>query len=222
MSRILWFVRLSFACALVAVVASCSSDDEESSISNLTVEICDLKTTAAKSSQSCMLDDDRTLRFQSPLEVSWASKSDSIYRALLYYNKVEGSETVEALSASYVPCLWPVKASDDEWSQYADPVDLLSAWMSKNGKYINLCVSIQDGVKKEGQAHKLAAVCDSIADGGAAKHYYLRFCHSQNGIPTYYGIETYVSVQTEGVAKGDTLTLSIPTFKGLAIKTFVK
>ena len=48
-----------------------------------------------------MTDDGDSLALSKPVELKWASKADSTYRALLYYNKVEGK--AEPVSLSNVP-----------------------------------------------------------------------------------------------------------------------
>lgn len=212
-------IRLLFITLVSLVVAACNSDGDGGNISNLQVEMCDLRTSARQKALSCVLDDDQVLEFSAPLNVQWAQTPDSVYRALIYYNKVEGESKVDALSAVMAIFLRPVPADKDEWSHFSDPVDMVSTWQAKNGRYINLCLSLKTGVSS-GLAHKVTMVCDSISAAGS-RHYY-RFCHSQDGIPTDYGVEEYVSVPIDSLAKGDTVTIAVPTFGGMVSKDFVK
>lgn len=208
-----------FALLLSLAIASCSSDDAGEGIDSLQAEMCDIHTVASKTALSCRLDDDRMLEFAAPLNVQWAQKADSTYRALLYYNKVEGSDKVDALSAVMALALNPVPADKEEWAKYSDPVGFVSAWKARNGRYVNVCLSFKTGAVS-GKSHKLAVVCDSVSAAGS--RYYYRFCHSQEGIPTDYGVEEYMSVAIDSLLKGDTVSISVPTFKGMVCKDFVK
>lgn len=217
----IWFAGI-VAAVLAFMVMSCNKDDDGMDLSNLCVELCDMKTSMSKTAVSCVLDDDRMLTFVTPLAVAWASTPDSVYRAQLYYNNVAEQGRVEAVGATSVPCMRVKDAKDAKWGEYADPVDFVSSWMSKNGKYLNLCLSIKSGSAEDERAHRVAVVCDSIGHDGQYQHHYYRFCHSQDGIPEYYSVERYLSVPTDDVPKGDTITMSIPTFKGMHTIEYVK
>lgn len=216
-----WLLMIITMVSALAI-SSCDKDDEDDELSNLRVELCDLKTASAKTAVSCVLDDDRMLTFATPLGVTWATTPDSVYRALLYYNNVSEQVRVVALAATSVPCMIVRDAKDSKWSSYADPVDFVSAWIAKNGKYLNLCLSLKNGAAEDGQAHKVAVVCDSVGSVGYNKHYYYRFCHSQGEIPTYYSVERYLSVPIDSITKGDTVTMTVPTFKGMVVRDYVK
>lgn len=214
----IWFMAAVLAFTMVA----CNKDDDDMSLSDLCIELCDLKTSVSKTVVSCVLDDDRTLTFVTPLRVAWATTPDSVYRAQIYYNNVAGQDRVEPVGAASVPCMRVKDAKDSKWSEYADPVDFVAAWMAKNGKYLNLCLSIKSGSAEDERSHRVAVVCDSISSTGQHQHHYYRFCHSQDGIPAYYSIERYLSVPISDIPKGDTITMSIPTFDGMNVRDYVK
>lgn len=206
---------------LLLLLASCSKDDVNDDIATLTVEMCDMKTDDRGVIMTCVMDDDRQLALMPHISVSWASKPDSVYRALLYYNKVEGSAgVIHPLNVGRVVCLTPRTPADTVVTAYKDPLTLVSSWYAPNGKYLNMCLAVKTGTASDKQAHRLAVVCDSLSQSGHRRYY--RVCHSQNGIPTYYSVETYSSITVDDVPKGDTVSLAIPTFDGMIVKDMVK
>lgn len=208
------------AVVLAFLASACSSRDEGDSLSMLQVEMCDLNTAQSKTATSCVLDDGTKLTFMSPLEVAWATTPDSTYRAQIYYNKVEGQTVVEAITARNVPCIPPVNAKDSKMSGYEDPVDFISAWLSKDKRYLNLCVGLKTGTADDKKAHKVGVVIDDVTSTPQGKCYHYRLCHSQEDIPTYYTIETYMSVRLPELSNGETVIIQIPTFKGYVTKEF--
>lgn len=212
------FWLLSITVMSLALVA-CNSDTDFEDIDSLQAEMCDLHTSAKQKSLSCVLDDDRLLEFSAPLNVQWAQTPDSVYRALIYYNKVEGTSKVNAQSAVMAIFLKPVAADKEEWSKFTDPVRMVSAWRAKNGRYVNMCLAFKTGIAQD-RSHKVAVVCDSVSATGNRRYY--RFCHSQDSIPTDYSVEEYVSIPIEDLAKGDTVTIAVPTFGGVVMKDFIK
>lgn len=211
-----------FALLLIFMLSACSSDNSDETLSNLCIELADLKTTSSSTVVGCTLDDGTEAAFETPITLKWASKPDSAYRALIYYNKVEETGKIRPISASSVICVRPMKAEEVEWRDYRDPLDFVSAWMSKHGRYVNMCVSLKTGPQQNDKAHKMSAVCDSVRTTADRHHSYYRLCHSQNGIPAYYGVEVYVSLDVSDIPKGDTVTVSMPTFNGMVSKQFVK
>ena len=203
-----------------SVLASCNKDDADEDYSTLTADMCDLQTNSKKVISMCVMDDGRQVQFVSPVTISWATTPDSTYRALLYYNKVAGSERIEPFSVLRALCMTPKAATDSVVSRYKDPVQLISSWYAKNGKYLNLCLAVKTGDSDGERAHTLAVINDSTSHSG--HRHYLRVCHSQNGLPAYYSMETYSSIVVEDIPKGDTVTLSVPTFSGIVVKDMVK
>lgn len=213
--RLRLFVGL--AGILMLLASSCSKDSSDGDISRYTVEMCTLTPQGVKAVASCVLDDDRVVRFDKTVSVSWVTKPDSLYRALLYYNKVDDNNA-EVFSLQRVLCLTPVSQNDTTHAVKADPLSLVSGWYARNGKFLNLCLGIKTGTIDGNQAHRIAIVTDSLSDH---RRYY-RLVHDQGRIPAYYTVEAYVSVAVDDVLTGDTVTLDVPTSKGMLRKDFVK
>lgn len=207
----------------VLTVVSCSDDDENADLALLTAEMCDVTTAADGIIVGGTTDSDVRLQFTSPLQCSWAEVADTTYRALLYYNKVEGSNSVKPVMADKVMYLAPHSGvKDKEWTKDVDPVGLTSLWMAENGKYLNMRLTIKTGTADDKQKHSLGLVCDTVMEQGRAKHYYYRLCHSRNNLPEFYSFDVFASIPTADINKDDTLTLMVPTAKGMLDKVFVK
>ena len=234
---------------MVAMAACSSADDDGIDYSQLTADLCDAYTDSTKKMTYAIIDDDTRLNFETPLSVSWASKADSVYRVLLYYNITSAAATaatstasqltVQPVSANYTLFLRPRTPEDaKEWSANQDAVTLSSIWMSKNKKYINMGLSVYYGNDAEGDSkHTFGLVCDSIAGtqpatdatttnsasaAAAHRHYFYRLCHAQNGVPAYYTLDTYASIPISDISLADTISIDIPTTAGLIRKTLIK
>lgn len=209
--------------AISSVFSSCS-DEESADLSCLTAEMCDIYLSAPKTAARAMTDCDRQLSFDSQLSVSWATKTDSVYRAMLYYNSPITSHNVSSLYAERVLLLTPYpKSKAAEWSSNADPIEVNSIWQAKNGKYLNLSISLKNGsATDDTQYHSLGLVTDTVIRSSSNARHYYRVCHAQNGMPMHYTIRTYLSIPIASVPEGDTLTVSIPTTTGMKEMTVVK
>lgn len=213
---------------LIIIVASCllcsCSDDENADLSCLTAEMCDIYVSAPKIAVNAVTDSDRQLSFDSQLSVPWATKPDSVYRAMLYYNSPITSLTVSPLYAERVLLLTPhPKSKAAEWSENADPMEVNSIWQAKNGKYLNLGISLKNGsTTDDSQYHSIGLVTDTIIRSSAKAHHYYRVCHAQNDMPMHYTVRTYLSIPIASIPEGDTLTVSVPTDTGMKEMTVVK
>lgn len=209
---------------LISSVFSSCSDEESTDLSCLTAEMCDIYLIAPKTAVKAITDGDRSLSFDSQLAVAWATKADSVYRAMLYYNSPITSQTVSPLYAERVLLLTPYpKSKAAEWSNNADPMEVNSIWQAKNGKYLNLSVSLKNGsATDDTQYHSLGLVTDTVISSTAKSRHYYRVCHAQNNMPMHYTIRTYISIPIAGIPEGDTLTVSIPTDSGMKEMTVVK
>ena len=85
-----------------------------------------------------------------------------------------------------------------------------------SGSYINLHLA----PLTQGGNHSWGFITDSIGTDG---HRYLSLHHRQNGDPLSYTQETYASIPLEeldSMTEGDSITLSIHTFKGIKTWNF--
>jgi hypothetical protein len=155
----------------------------------------------------------------------WAATPDSLYRALLYYNVPQTGIEVKTISLTSIPTPL-VRMKEDVKEQQTDPVVFNSAWMSREGRYINLGLSVKTGVAESvDEKQTIGLMCDEITtDSEGHRHYSLTLLHAQNGVPEYYSAELFLSIADyrlpEKPAKGDILTITINTYKGKTERSF--
>ena len=170
-------------------------------------------------------DDADSLVLSPKRTAKWAATPDSLYRALLYYNVPASGIEVKAISLTSVPAP-RVRPKDEVKEITTDPVVFNSAWMSREGRYINLGLSLKTG-QAEGVDEKqtVGLMCDEVTtDAEGHKHYMLTLLHEQNGVPQYYSAELFMSIASyrlpEKPVKGDELTIKINTYNGTIEKSF--
>ena len=85
-----------FGLALTTLLfAACTADNYDTGdgkYSYLRADFVEAHTVASGKIDYAITDDGDSVRLNPVVSASWATKRDSIYRALLYYNKVEGRE----------------------------------------------------------------------------------------------------------------------------------
>jgi hypothetical protein len=199
-------------------------DKGEGQYSYLLGDFVEAKIGADKNIVSLMTDEGETLPLSKPYTAKWITRSDTVYRCMLYYNKVrdsKGQDVAEPISVGEVPCPVIIPLSELEVEMKTDPVKFESAWMSKTGKYINLSFALKTGTTEDDEAiHSLRVVQDTIKmnpDGTSTS--YLRLYHDQGGVPDYYSTQVYASIITSEVL-ADSACITINTYKGIVTKTF--
>ena len=199
-------------------------DKGEGQYSYLLGDFVEAKIGADKNIVSLMTDEGETLPLSKPYTAKWITRSDTVYRCMLYYNKVrdsKGQNVAEPISVGEVPCPVIIPLSELEVEMKTDPVKFESAWMSKTGKYINLSFALKTGTTEDDEAiHSLRVVQDTIKmnpDGTSTS--YLRLYHDQGGVPDYYSTQVYASIITSEVL-ADSACITINTYKGIVTKTF--
>lgn len=207
----------------LSLFVACTNDPYESgdgTYSYLCAEFVELSTTTATTVPSATTDGDELLLFDNPIQVKWAEKADTVYRALLYYNKVENAKP-QPISAVQVPVLYPSALKDGE-EMHADPLTVESSWMSANGKYFNLSLLLKTGVEEGLDARQtIGVVITNVTDQtNGTKHYDLMLYHHQNGVPEYYTSRVYTSIPTAFFKSGDTATLTVNTYQKPVVLSF--
>lgn len=203
-----------------AVLAGCSSDGYDSGdgrYSYLRADFVDMHAGAGKYVDYVVTDDGERLSVNPPFTLSWITTPDSVYRALLYYNldsDESGNAVARALSVEYVPVLDIVP----EWqvgNVPVDPVTFESAWLSADGKYLNMCILLKSGTADDdGAMHTIGIVGEqtvTTADGGNC--IVLRLLHDQGGVPEYYSVRKYLSIRTSDI-DADAVKIKINTYSG--------
>ncbi len=206
---------------LLLFVVGCSLDDYdtgEGEYSQMRADLVVAHVDGDRHVDYVLTDDGDSLRAQPPFTVSWIEKSDTTYRALLYYNLKDGC--AEAVSVGQV--LVPSIKSPDRFKEgvKTDAVHLTSIWRARNGRYLNLRLRVMTGSEEGTEQHKqvFGCVADTLmkhADGRQTLH--LRLYHDQGGQPEYYSRELFLSIPLKGV-EADTLVMSVQTYDGLLDK----
>ena len=207
--------------------SSCTQDaynKGEGEYSLLRGDFVEAHTNGQKQVDYIITDDGEQLPMTKTYSAKWITTADSLYRCVLYYNKVKddhGRETAEPVSMGQVPCPKITPFSELDKDMKTDPVKFESAWMSKSGKYLNLSLWLMTGsTTDEDAVHHLAIVQDTVmVNPDHTRTAHLRLFHDQSGIPEYYSTQVYASILTSQI-EADSVCLTINTYKGSVIKSF--
>lgn len=208
-----------FIILALPLLAACSSDGYEtgdSALSYMRADFVEAHTVASGQFDSALTDDGESLTLSPQATASWASKADTTYRALLYYNKVEGESTVQPIQMVRVIAARYARTERSDTLK-TDPVTFQSMWRSKNGKYLNIGLYVKTGADGEGSIgiQTLGMRLDSVgtaADGGRVA--YITLTHNQNNVPQYYSSRAYVSLPLEGDDRQSSFHVTINTYSG--------
>ncbi len=204
----------------------CSVRDDlsgDGAYSYLTSDFVELRIREPLQAVSAVNDKDELLHFIQPLECRWATKGDTVYRALLYYNIIPEKVSVSPQSAVPVSVLHP-QPSYTVVTMKTDPVVFRSAWVSSHLRYLNIGIGLktgQDSSLPETTKHVIGIVKhpESVDESGRRVHHWVLY-HAQNEIPAYYTQDIYASVPLLDVDKNDVIELTIHTFQGTVVKRF--
>lgn len=197
-----------------------SYDKGEGKYSLMQAELVDLTVNGQKEGIAFVTDDGARFTLTPSVVASWIQTADTVYRALLYFNKISET-TAESMSLGAVPTLraihhWQLK------EQPEDPLGVESGWLSKNGKYLNLGLLLKTG-QEEGNdgTQKIALAQDTIRLNDDQTHTaYFRLLHDQSGVPEYYTSRRYVSILFPDTVQLDTIRLTLPTCEGKKERVF--
>lgn len=193
----------------------------DSALSYLHTEFVDATTNYAQAFASAITDDNTSLTLSPAIAAKWATTPDSTYRALLYYNKVENGIT-KPIAIKRVLTLKPTLISEAK-QQNTDPLTLESAWIGKKKKYLNLSLIIKTGIADDEKAIQSVGLLQTVSrlqKNGTSKAYYFTLAHNQGGVPAYYSSKAYASIPLSTYQQGDSLYVTINTYKGVVTKTF--
>ena len=149
--------------------------------------------------------------------------ADTVYRAILYYNRVKndkGQDAVEAIGLSLVPTLIPQRSTNTQpIALQTDPVKFESIWLARNKRYVNVSIILKTGQPDTEDARQtITLVADSVqtyTDG--RRTLCCKLGHDQGGVPEYYSLQRYFSIPVSRI-DADTLRLSINTYEGPIVK----
>lgn len=212
-----------FACLLSLMPVSCTNesyDTGDGGLSYLCADFVEAHTTSDTTITKVVTDDGAALSLSRALKLSWVSVPDTLYRALLYYNKK--GNPVEPLAMGRVPVIIPRIQKD---SLFTDPLGVESVWMSASGKYVNISLLIKTGIPDSVDARQWISVvyCPHTPNWGAGGLYgvqdTLLLLHSQNSVPEYYTSRMYVSIPTAALPSRDVVNIRVNTYGGMRTYT---
>ena len=213
-------ITLSVIISLVSMSIACEYDYYDKGTGTYSLMQAELVEAYATSPQllSYVIDDNgNNLSLTPPFEAKWAKKTDSAYRALLYYNKVEnGAEPINCGQISTAVIL-PLDSFKNGVRQ--DPVRFESAWVSKTGRYLNMCIYLMTGEPESKDNYHLIAVADDsiVVNCDSTRTQRLRLYHHQGGMPEHYSQRAYFSIPLHNV-HADSISFAINTYDGEIIK----
>ena len=224
--------NILYSLALALCLTACSDDPYhtgDGSLSYLRADFVEATTDNEACVVSALTDDGERLQWTQRLKTSWTTTPDSVYRALLYYNKVTGDDgSVEISPLSMLPVQNPKIHRPGHYGlkPKTDPVVFQSAWQSGNGKYVNFDLDVKTGTVDGTLGSQVVGwISDGVERGDDGRRTAkLRLYHDQNGVPEYYSAKLYISVSIsfipETLTADDFLQVSINTYEGEVVKTF--
>lgn len=212
--------------SLIALLAACTHDAYDTGdggLSYMRADFVEAETDASSTIAAVLTDDGERLMLTKRVKTEWASKPDTAYRALLYYNKVEtdgASFMAEPIAMSRVltPRIMPVE--DFKGGMKTAPVMFVSSWKSAGNRFINFDLKIKTAsLDGEGKGHTIGMACEKVeqkADGGHVIN--LRLYHDRADIPEYYSSQLYLSIPSSFLplspASGDEVVVRMATYDG--------
>lgn len=214
--RLRWLLLLPF------VLISCEQDaydKGEGIYSLMRADMVVARTNSQKLVDLVLTDEGERLRITKPFEVSWITTADTVFRAYLYYNKVDS--TAEPISMGRV--LTPAVHPDTTFKEgmKTDPVKFESAWLSTNRRFLNLSIYVVTGNNPDDKTHHtLGMAGDTVVnEADSSRVCHLRLYHDRGGMPEYYSQRLYLSVPVSE-SETDSLCLSVHTYGGVIQKKF--
>lgn len=160
-----------------------------------------------------LTDDGERLTVSSRIAPEWMETADTLYRAVLYYNKVSSTEA-EPMALSLIPTLLPApKEKYDEVR--TDPVKFESLWISGNGRYLNIGLYLKVGhIDEDAELHTIGLIDDgTVTNSDGTRTARLRLYHDQGDVPEYYSSKYYVSIPCK-VFDTDSVSITLNTYDG--------
>lgn len=222
-------LALIAAAALLAACGTDTYDTGDGALSGMRADFVEAHTDAYANMVSVETDDGTRLMLTQPVATEWASRPDTVYRALLYYSLADGGNGQPeaepmAVQQVLVPQITP--AGDITGGVKTDPVTLETAWLSRNGRYINLGITIKTGTADGQQGVQTIGIVDEGTElqPDGRRLFRLRLYHDQAGVPEYYSADAYVSIAlsrlSEQPTEGDAVSIDVETYGGTVTRTF--
>ena len=103
---------------------------------------------------------------------------------------------------------------------HTDPVGVESVWAAKSG-YINMSLLLKAG-KTDGEdaVQTLGLVdCGTTVGNDGKRIRHLKLYHDQGGVPEYYTVQRYASIDTKDLGDVDAVSITVNTYSGEVTKT---
>lgn len=221
-----------FILAFIPFLTSCEFNQYETgdgTYSYLRADFVEVHTIDSKQIDYAINDEGEKIVFSTPYQVKWAENKDTLYRALLYYNrKPEGAEP---LSIQRVHVLKPLLA-DTVKNAKTDPITLESTWVSdcqrtfsfnnqQKARYLNVSFAVKTGQHEEELVQTIGVMRENPTDT-----LLLTFLHDQGGIPEYYSSHVYASIPLFSLQENGEQTnfppviFTINTYQGKVVKSY--
>ena len=186
------------------LLSACGDDDGDSPFPSMWNEIVCLTTDSQGRIRQLVTDAGNSYEVTNSL---YGSKANAQYRMMCGYTLSGQQATLYQTIAVHV-------LQDSSACVAHDPLNAIAAW--KSGSFINLHLA----PLTQGGNHTWGFATDSISTNG---HHYLSLHHRQGNDPLSYTQETYASIpltEIQELAEGDSVSLSIYTFKGIKTWNF--
>lgn len=199
-----------------------SYDKGEGEYSLMRADFVQAHTDSDKRVDYIVTDDGDSLATEPHFTTKTLEVADTIYRAILYYNKVRnnaGETVAEAKGMSLVPTLAPALPEMLE-PMKQDPVKFESIWVGSNGRYLNASIVLMTGRVDEDYLYQtIAIVQDGVEEHtDGTRTLCCRLYHDQCDVPQYYSTQRYFSIPL-GHVSTDSLRMEIQTYDGKVVKT---
>lgn len=206
-------VVIAFAVAALGACTTDSYDTGTGELSLMRADFVEAHSTEGNVVDYVVTDDGDRLSLSPRPSAEWIEKADTIYRAVMYYNR-KGSGEAEPIVLSPVPVLVPVPAEKHD-SISTDPVRFESMWTSADGKYINMGIYLKVGkVDGDAELHTIGIIDDgAVFNPDGTKTARLRLYHDQGDVPEYYSSKYYVSIPCGRIA-ADSVIVTVNTYDG--------
>ena len=217
--------RVFLIFCFVLLLAACEQDNYdkgEGTNSQMRADFVEAHVNGDKRIDYVVTDDGDSLGTDPLFTTKAIETADTIYRGILYYNKVkknDGKNVAEVKGMSLVPTLVPVPPTVLE-SMKQDPLSFESIWLSRNKRFLNVSIILKTGKVDEEDLYQTIAVAqDNVEEhDNGTKTLCCRLYHDQNNVPEYYSAQRYFSIPIRSLT-ADSLRLTIKTYSGETVKT---
>ena len=216
--------KLLLLSAVLLSLTACETDSYEKGqgkYSLMRADLADMYIDGEKTAVAFVTDDGDDFQLTNSFTAKWIATADTTYRLSVYYNKVD-NKRAEVIGLNHVATIRPLA----HWrlrKQPQDPVGVESAWVVRNGRYLNLGLLFKSGRMEDDEegSHTIGLAQDTVlvnADGKRTAYY--RFLHDQGDTPQYYTNRRYVSILLPEEQRPDSVSISVNTFAGTYERKF--